>query len=121
MNPQAMTQTHQATPWAWTLDARQAVTLLAANGSRWVRVEEGCVWLTAHHGEQPAKDIWLCAGQSLALPAGTAWVMEAWPQARLSLLLATPPEAPSRAAPWWRAPSRALLRWWSSHAPVRWA
>jgi hypothetical protein len=120
MNQQAMTQTHQATPWAWTLDARQAITLLATNGPRWLRVEEGCVWLTAHHGELAAKDIWLCAGQSLALPAGTAWVMEAWPQARLNLLLAAP-AVPSRAATGWRAASQALLRWWASHAPVRWA
>ena len=117
MNQTAMTQTHQATPWAWTLQARQATTLPAAAAPRWLRVEEGCVWLTAHHGDEPAQDIWLCAGQSLALPAGTAWVMEAWPQARLSLLLAAP--RPSRAAAWWRAPSLALLRWRSQHGLVR--
>ncbi len=118
MNQQAMTQAHQATPWAWALDEHQAATLPAASGQRWLRVEEGCVWLTAHRGAHPARDIWLCAGQSLPLPAGTAWVMEAWPRARMSLLVAAPTPA-SRAAPWWRAPWLALLRRWAWRAPVR--
>ncbi len=118
MKQQPMIETHRATPWAWRLDVHQAVTLPQAATQRWLRVDEGCVWLTAHHGDEPAQDIWLCAGQSLALPAGTAWVMEAWPQARLSLLMAAP-AAPSRDAAWWRAPALALLRWWSLHGPVR--
>jgi len=110
MNTAAMTETHQTTPWAWALGARQATTLPAARVPRWLRVDEGCVWLTAREGDEPAQDIWLRAGDSLVLPAGSAWVVEAWPQARLSLLLDGPAAASRGAAGWraWRLPSLAL-------------
>ena len=71
----------------------------------------------------PAQTSGLGAGQCLALPAGSQWVLQAWPQARLSLLMAAP-QAVSRglgevsfsARPW--APLS--LRWqrlWSSLPP----
>jgi hypothetical protein len=118
MDKQLMTEAHQAAPWDWALDMQQAATLLAAPAPRWLRVEEGRVWITAQRGDEHGPDIWLAAGESLALPAGTAWVVEAWPQARLSLLQAAPVEF-SRAGFWqragqaWRAgwaPSQLLAR-----------
>jgi Protein of unknown function (DUF2917) len=79
-----------STPWSWDLPARQARTLPASAQPRWLQVASGCVWLTRADGSEQAQDIWLLAGQSLALPAGSAWVLEGWPQARLSLLLQAP-------------------------------
>ena len=111
MNKQLMSDTHQAAPWAWSLETRQAATLLAAPAARWLRVDEGRVWITAQQGDEHGDDIWLEAGDSLALPAGSAWVVEAWPQARLSLLQAAP-VAVSRGALWplaWQA-------WWQPSA-----
>ena len=95
MNIIAMFNLHQDTPpWAWSLQGHQATTLAAEATPRWLRVEAGCLWVTAHQdtrqGHEAAADIWLGAGDSLALPAGSEWVLEAWPQARLSLLMAAP-------------------------------
>jgi hypothetical protein len=114
MNTPLMSDSHQASnPWAWLLAPGQATTLAAEPVARWLRVEEGCVWVTRRDGGQlqnPADDIWLRAGQSLALPAGTAWVIEGWPQARLALLLQAPAGSSSafsrggraQALPWWQ-------------------
>ena len=98
-------------PWLWSLAPRQARSLAAAAAPRWLRVDTGRVWVTERRSDAPAEDIWLQAGESLALPAGTAWIVEAWPRAQLSLLQAAP--ALSRAAPWRQAWGRltALLRW----------
>lgn len=106
MNQQLMSGLHHTAPWDWTLHNREAQTLTAAAAPRWLRVEEGCLWLTRRdsHGQRE-DDVWLTAGESLALPAGSEWVLEAWPQARLSLLLQAP--VPANRA--WRAAS---LRWW---------
>ena len=95
MNTSAMLNLHHdTTPWAWALHSHAATTLAAAPALRWLRVDAGCVWVTAReaacNGSGAAADIWLHAGQSLALPAGSQWVLEAWPQARLSLLMAAP-------------------------------
>jgi hypothetical protein len=110
-----MTERHQtaageAPPWSWPLAPRQVRTLPAATVARWLRVDEGCVWVTQQRVEAAAEDLWLQAGESLALPPGTAWIVEAWPQAQLSLLQAPP--AFSRGAPWQRpwAWAAALLR-----------
>lgn len=89
--------TEQA-PWSWPLAPRQVRTLPAAAVARWLRVDDGCVWVTQQRSDAPAEDIWLQSGESLALPAGTAWIVEAWPQARLSLLQAMP--VFSRGGPW---------------------
>lgn len=98
-------------PWTWALAPRQARTLPASAAPRWLRVDSGCVWVTEQRHDAPAEDLWLNAGESLALPVGTAWIVEAWPQARLSLLQAAP--VFSRAAPWGPAWGglAALLRW----------
>ncbi|MDP2007536.1 MAG: DUF2917 domain-containing protein [Rubrivivax sp.] len=107
-----MTEPHQlkaadVAPWSWLLAPRQVRTLPAAAAPRWLRVDAGRAWVTQKRSDAPAEDLWLQAGQSLALPSGTAWIVEAWPQAQLSLLQA-PPAAPppGRAAAWWRAGGR---------------
>ncbi len=84
---QLMSTLHQAAPWDWTLSGREVQTLAAAPSQRWLRVEEGCLWLTRRdsHGQRE-DDVWLVAGESLALPAASEWVLEAWPLARVSLL-----------------------------------
>lgn len=95
MNTPAMLNLHPDTsPWAWALQGHQATTLAANAAPRWLRVDAGCLWVTARErrrqGGAETEDIWLGAGDSLALPAGSEWVLEAWPQARLSLLVAAP-------------------------------
>ena len=112
MTPKLMSNLHHNDAWAWTLGEREAQTLGAAPAQRWLRVDEGCLWLTQRdsHGQRE-DDIWLVAGQSLALPPGSAWVLEAWPQARLSLLLQAPLPATRRRAGAWSA-------WWQR--PARW-
>lgn len=108
MTQQLMSGLHHTDPWDWTLQNREAQTLTAAPAQRWLRVEEGCLWLTRRDSNgQREDDVWLTAGESLALPAGSEWVLEAWPQARLSLLLQAPVTA--------RRVSRAVSsqqRWW---------
>lgn len=122
MNSFIMTEPHQpkaadGAPWSWSLAPRQARTVPAAAAPRWLRVDAGCVWVTQKRADAPAEDLWLQTGDSLALPAGTAWIVEAWPRARLSLLQAAP--SFSRAVPWLQAWSglAALLR--SSARPWR--
>lgn len=107
--PSPMTIMHQPlAAFGWTLT--QATTLAAAPQPRALWVLEGRVWITrGDDGEGPLpEDIWLEAGQGLALEPGSAWVIEAWPQARLSLLQA-PPLAPSGRP--WAAVAAALRAW----------
>ena len=112
-----MSEAHQtAQPWAFRLDGRQAVTLLAEAAPRWLRVDCGRVWITAREGGSDNPDIWLDAGQSLAVPAGSAWVLEAWPDAQLSLLQAAP-AAFRRAASASQPASRGWWPWSSWASP----
>lgn len=105
-----MTEAHQTPqPWAFQLERRQAVTLLAESAQRWLRVDSGRVWITAREGGPDSEDIWLDADQTLALPAGSAWVLEASPDAQLSLLQAAPAAFKRAAAPSSRS---ALHAWW---------
>ena len=121
MNLPLMSKLHQVTaldacgqadrtPWLWSLGRHEASTLPATPLSRWLHVESGCVWLTRANGTEQAQDIWLQAGDSLALAAGSAWVLEGWPQAALSLLMQAPAPAGARLAtvlrPW------ARRDWW---------
>lgn len=106
MNTPLMTNLHHDTaPWVWPLADHAATTLEADVAPRWLHVDEGCVWVTARDGGPQSTDHWLGAGQSLALPAGTAWVVEAWPRARLSLLLAQPAARTSATSSraWWQS------------------
>lgn len=108
MTSTIMPESHQTeSRWWWSLEPHQAATLPAAVEPRALVVQEGRVWLTreaAVGGE--AEDIWLEPGQSLEVPAGTAWVLEGWPQARVSLVLAAPAALSGGPAPWWRAVRR---------------
>jgi hypothetical protein len=86
----------------WCLPAGAAETLAAGARGCFVRVEDGALWLTRtlgrsalERGEQP-DDLWLAAGESQWLPAGSHWVLQPWPAARVRLLQAPP--APRRVA-----------------------
>jgi Protein of unknown function (DUF2917) len=101
MNTSSMTSPHQPEPWAWPLAG--AVVLPAAAQRRWLAVQEGRVWLTCSRRKtaEPgmADDIWLEAGQRHVLPAGSTWVVEAWPRAGVALMEAPP--QPAAPAAWW--------------------
>lgn len=90
MSPSTMTNQHGggcSSPWLWTLDSRYARRLSAAPTRRWLAVEEGRVWLTrSQRVLEPGEDVWLSAGQGLALPAGSDWVAEGWPEAKVVVL-----------------------------------
>ncbi len=110
MDTTFMTSPHQTEPWSWPVAG--AMPLPAAAQRRWLAVQEGRVWLTRsrRHAVEPgmADDIWLEAGQRQALPAGSAWVIEAWPRAEVALMQALPrfnPATDRWAAAWrvWRA------------------
>lgn len=105
-------------PFVLPLASGQAMTLEAEARPRALWVHEGRVWLTARSAAEPTADVWLQAGQTLALPAGSEWVIEAWPAARVSLLQAAP-TALRRASSPWRA---ALAAWrhgsWTTSQPA---
>lgn len=114
MNLKPITEMHQnAAPWLWQLTGHRAATLAAQATPRWLHVEDGCVWVTAEDAGPYAPDLWLGAGDSLELPPGSAWVLQAWPQARMSLL-AQPALKPvsASAAPAVQGP--APRAWWQS-------
>ena len=116
MNTALMSNAHQAgEPWLWNLDAGAATTLAEQNQPRWLVVNQGRVWVTRRDSPAGvgADDIWLQAGQSLSLPAGTAWVIEAWPQARLSLLAPAPQAVKRDAAARASTPAWRRLAWLS--------
>lgn len=77
-------------PWEWPLAPGEVRRIEAAPVKRWLDVADGRVWLTPTREDDLAADHWLAAGERLALPAGTAWVVEAWPSARVALHQAAP-------------------------------
>lgn len=108
MNLSLMTKEHQATsPFVWPLAQDQAVTLSADPATRQLWVHEGRVWLTRRCATGVPQDVWLDAGQTHTLPAGSEWVMEAWPQARVSVVQAAPAVIKSAVWPSWLLPWRA--------------
>ncbi len=102
-----MSKLHQTVaPWEWRLAPGAAVRIDPEGRERWLVVKAGRVWLTQSGGAAPAADVWLEAGQRQALPAGSEWVAEGWPQAQLEVLEAPRPCAargPSAVARRWRA------------------
>ncbi len=83
-------------PWAWRLPSGCVQRIGATGSSRWLRVDDGLVWLTATQGtlgEHP--DVWLSRGESVRLPAATQWVIEGQGPARYTLLQGPAP-APDR-------------------------
>lgn len=76
----------------WELQPGEALRLTVGPGPRELQVLEGRVWLTRDGlPGRPALDVWLEAGETLALESGMKLVMEGWPQARFQLLV--PPRA----------------------------
>jgi hypothetical protein len=101
MNTPAITVLHQSAPWEWPLDGHTATRLVSASTPRWLLVTSGRVWLTRSGAGLEGGDIWLDAGERQALPAGSEWVVEGWPAARVALL-----EAPvGRLSASWRRAS----------------
>jgi hypothetical protein len=92
MNSCSMTNVHQsAAPWEWTLAPASATRLAAAGQARWLLVTGGRVWLTQSGAGPQGGDIWLEAGERHRLPAGSEWVAEGWPFARVAVLEAPAP------------------------------
>ncbi|MCV2362028.1 DUF2917 domain-containing protein [Paucibacter sp. DJ1R-11] len=76
----------------WRLAEGEALSFKVGPGARELRVSSGRLWLTQPgRPEAPSEDVWLQAGQSLALASGSQVVIEAWPQADFQLLV--PPSA----------------------------
>jgi hypothetical protein len=102
---------HSAAPWASQMALHEVRTLAAQPQPRWLRVEDGCLWATRRDSSgQREDDVWLVPGDSLALPANSEWVLEAWPQAQFSLLQRAPVKPAGRGwaawlRPWWQAAS----------------
>ncbi len=94
---------HQsAAPWLATLAAADVWPLAAVPTRRWLRVERGCLWVTAAAG-QPGPvpreaDIWLTPGDSLVLPPDSRWLLQAWPDADVMLMEQAVAPLPRRAA-----------------------
>jgi Protein of unknown function (DUF2917) len=87
-----MSQLHQITfnraSGRWQLAGRGVHTLTATAHDRLLCLREGRLWLTADAQGLglPPRDCWLQAGDSMRLPAGTAWLAGAEPQASWVLL-----------------------------------
>jgi len=78
MSTQLMTREQESTPSAaalWALGAGEALSLSIGPGAREVHVAEGRLWLTREGTPQsPPEDIWLEAGDTIALDSGSQWV-----------------------------------------------
>jgi hypothetical protein len=94
MTTQFMSGTHQAaatvSPWEWPLGRGEVRRIEAAPVARWIDVAAGRVWLTPTRDDDRAVDHWLAEGERLALPAGSTWLLEAWPTARVAVHEAPP-------------------------------
>jgi hypothetical protein len=95
MNSQSMTNEQQSTPSSnavWALDGGEALRLDIGPGARELHVTEGRLWLTRKGTPQsPPDDIWLLAGERVALASGSEWVVEGWGATHFQLLV--PPQA----------------------------
>jgi hypothetical protein len=94
MKPQLMTQAQESTPTSalWTVDDGEAMSLSIGPGERELTVTTGRLWLTREGtASQPAEDLWLSAGDTLAMASGSKWVAEGWGATRFQLLV--PPRA----------------------------
>jgi hypothetical protein len=83
MDTTTMTNAHQTS--ALSLSRSRAARLAPSAQARHLRVTAGRVWLTRSGAGPEGEDVWLSAGESLCLPAGTEWVAEGWPEARAEL------------------------------------
>ena len=90
-----MINSQESTSVAWTLAPGQVRNLTIGPGQRWLHVVEGRLWLTLPGSlDEPAEDLWLQAGDGVALPEGSRVLIEGWPSARFELLV--PPQACGR-------------------------
>ncbi|MCY7314750.1 MAG: DUF2917 domain-containing protein [Rubrivivax sp.] len=96
-NPyQAFYPLNAGIPLELPLPAGQALTLRADASARALWVHEGRVRLTSSCSRRASRqcagalppDVVLSAGQSHTLPAGSEWVLQAWPEARACVLQA---------------------------------
>lgn len=100
----------------WTLDAGRARRLNIGPGARWLRVCTGRLWITrmqAVAADRQLEDVWLQAGDSLAVEAGEVLLVEAWPAARFQLLV--PPQACHST---WHATLGRVSGWFSWAKPL---
>lgn len=85
----------------WTLVPGQAIRLSAGPSLRQLRVLEGVLWLTTRgRWGLPAEDIWLQPGETIDLPAGSEWVVEARDAGRFKLLPQPLPAPRARVGRW---------------------
>ena len=111
-SPNLLTTADAAT---WTLAAGHARRLNIGPGARWLRVCAGRLWITrlrAHSAERQLEDLWLQAGDSLAVESGEQLLVEAWPAARFQLLV--PPQACQQS---WHTAWGWISGWFSATKP----
>ncbi len=95
MNSLLMPEKQHSAAALWALDGGEALRLKIGPGVRQLHVAEGRLWLTREGtARAPAEDIWLTAGDTLALESGSQWVAEGWGITRFQLLV--PPQACGR-------------------------
>ena len=67
----------------WSLAEGEALSFTVGPGARQLRVSSGRLWLTQPgRPEAPSEDVWLQAGQSLALASGSHCAIQAAASAR---------------------------------------
>jgi len=84
MDTPTMTNRHQTAKFA--LAPSRALRLDRSTQPRCLKVTAGRVWLTRSGAGLEGDDVWLSAGERLALPAGTEWVAEGWPEAQAEVV-----------------------------------
>jgi hypothetical protein len=92
MSHSPMTISQQSGSAEWAMPQGEALRLDIGPGARELRVTQGRLWLTRDGGAgEPAEDLWLAAGDTIALDSGSEWVIEGWGDTRFQLLV--PPRA----------------------------
>lgn len=92
MTQATMTISQQSGFAEWALPVGEALRLDIGPGARELRVTQGRLWLTRDGGaDEPAEDVWLSAGDTIALDSGSEWVIEGWGETSFQLLV--PPQA----------------------------
>ncbi len=100
----------------------RAFTLGPAVHERHLKVVDGRAWITCTQrraGPLPPEDLWLAPGEQLALPAGSAWVVEAAGPLRLRLCEPGLSAAVSGGAASWVSAVARLARAWQTVRPRR--
>lgn len=115
MTQSTMTISQHSDSAQWTLPAGEALRLDIGPGARELHVTEGRLWLTREGvAGAPAEDLWLSAGDTIALDSGSEWVIEGWGETHFQLLV--PPRACRTLARRLAAPARRRLSFWATPA-----